>query len=60
MDQVNWVQLGWGILFGLGVGLLVYMIGTAMDKVRERRWERELNADVRDITAPEQRDDRGA
>lgn len=56
MDQVNWVQLGWAILAGLGVGLVVYMIGAFLDRARERRWDRDFH-EVRDIVAPEQRDD---
>lgn len=41
--MANWTQIGWGCVFGLVVGLVVYALGSYMDYRRDRRWRAELD-----------------
>lgn len=42
--DVNWTQIGWGCVFGVIVGVVVYALGSYMDYLRDRRWRREVEA----------------
>lgn len=37
--DVNWTQIGWGCVFGLIVGILVYAIGSYLDWRRDRKFQ---------------------
>lgn len=51
---MNWTQIGWACVFGLGVGLLVYGIGSWMDYRRDRRWREELDLPPLPVRIPRQ------
>lgn len=55
--DVNWTQIGWGCVFGLVIGLLVYAIGSFLDWCRDRKFRELTGGEPWDITIVSQRKD---
>jgi hypothetical protein len=53
--MINWAQITVALTLGLGVGVLILLIGIWIDKSRDRRWQRELEAtELEELSEPEE------